>query len=117
MKHKVFKKILAMVLSVSTVFAAIPFTASAEEVASVSSAEPTSVTIKENPLSTGLQSFAINQMYARGLSICGNTLVRVAGATGNEEFEKTASFINRLVFGGSSTGETLAVRCRIIWNI
>ena len=32
MKHKVFKKILAMVLSVSTVFAAIPFTASAENV-------------------------------------------------------------------------------------
>ena len=108
MKHKVFKKILAMVLSVSTVFAAIPFTASAENVASVASAGPKSVTIKESPLRTGLQNFAINKMYSTGLSICGNTLVRVAGATGNEEFEKTASFINRLVFGGSSTGETLA---------
>lgn len=108
MKHKVFKKILAMVLSVSTVFAAIPYTASAENIASAASAGPKSVTIKESPLSTGLQNFAINKMYSTGLSICGNTLVRVAGATGNEEFEKTASFINRLVFGGSSTGETLA---------
>ena len=108
MKHKVSKKILAMVLSVSTVFAAIPYTASAENVASAASAGPKSVTIKESPLSTGLQNFAINKMYSTGLSICGNTLVRVAGATGNEEFEKTASFINRLVFGGSSTGETLA---------
>ena len=108
MKHKVSKKILAMVLSVSTVFAAIPYTASAENVASAASAGPKSVTIKESPLSTGLQNFAINKMYSTGLSICGNTLVRIAGATGSEEFEKTASFINRLVFGGSSTGETLA---------
>ena len=108
MKHKALKKILAMVLSVSTVFAAIPYTASAEDVSSAASAGPKSVTIKESPLSTGLQNFAINKMYSTGLSICGNTLVRIAGATGNEEFEKTASFINRLVFGGSSTGETLA---------
>ena len=108
MKHRVFKKILAMVLSVSTVFAAIPYTASAEDVTSAASAGPKSVTIKESPLSTGLQNFAINKMYSTGLSICGNTLVRIAGATGSEEFEKTASFINRLVFGGSSTGETLA---------
>ena len=42
------------------------------------------------------------------MTACGSALVRIAGATDNEGFQKVASFVNKWVCGGSNTGQTLA---------
>lgn len=54
------------------------------------------------------KTFTINRVYTAGLTACGSALVRIAGATDNEGFQKVASFVNKWVCGGSNTGQTLA---------
>lgn len=58
-------------------------------------------------MSTG-KTFGINCLYIAGLTACGSALVRIAGATDREGFQEVASFVNKWVCGGSSTGQTLA---------
>lgn len=50
----------------------------------------------------------VNRIYTVGLTTCGSALVRIAGATESEGFQKVASFVNKWICGGNNTGQTLA---------
>ena len=105
MKRRISKRIIAIGVSLCVAFSIMPLpvSAEAEKETGTSSAQS-----KENPwVSTG-RTFSINRVYSAGLTACGSALVRIAGATDNEGFQKVASFINKWVCGGSNTGQTLA---------
>ena len=50
----------------------------------------------------------VNRIYTVGVTTCGSALVRIAGATESEGFQKVASFVNKWICGGNNTGQTLA---------
>ena len=105
MKRRISKRIIAIGVSLCVAFSIMPLpvSAEAEKETGTSSAQS-----KENPwVSTG-RTFSINRVYTTGLTACGSALVRIAGATESEGFQKVASFINKWVCGGSNTGQTLA---------
>ena len=105
MKRRISKRIIAIGVSLCVAFSIMPLpvSAEAEKETGTSSAQS-----KENPwVSTG-RTFSINRVYSAGLTACGSALVRIAGATDNEGFQKVASFVNKWVCGGSNTGQTLA---------
>lgn len=105
MKRRISKRIIAIGVSLCIAFSIMPLpvSAEAEKETGTSSAQS-----KENPwVSTG-RTFSINRVYSAGLTACGSALVRIAGATDNEGFQKVASFVNKWVCGGSNTGQTLA---------
>lgn len=105
MKRRISKRIIAIGVSLCVAFSIMPLpvSAEAEKETGTSAAES-----KENPwVSTG-RTFSINRVYTTGLTACGSALVRIAGATESEGFQKVASFINKWVCGGSNTGQTLA---------
>ena len=105
MKRRISKRIIAIGVSLCVAFSIMPLpvSAEAEKETGTSSAQS-----KENPwVSTG-RTFSINRVYSAGLTACRSALVRIAGATDNEGFQKVASFVNKWVCGGSNTGQTLA---------
>ena len=104
MKKRFLKKTTAVILSLSLALSAVPVSVFAEE------AEDTAGTpaVKENIFAKTGTTFGINKLYSTGLSLCGTVLVKVANATGDEDFKKVASMLNTWIFGGSSTGQTLA---------
>lgn len=105
MKRRISKRIIAIGVSLCVAFSIMPLpvSAEAEKETGTSSAQS-----KENPwVSTG-RTFSINRVYSAGLTACGSALVRIAGATDNEGFQKVASFVNKWVCGGSNTGQILA---------
>ena len=115
MKKRFRKKMTAALLSLSLAFSAMPLSAIAEEAEDTASAPA----VKENVFAKTGTTFGINKLYSTGLSLCGTVLVKVANATGDEDFKKVASMLNTWVFGGSSTGQTLAeiqVLCNEILN-
>ncbi|MGN0404629.1 MAG: LPXTG cell wall anchor domain-containing protein [Bariatricus sp.] len=104
MKKRVLKKMMAALLSLSLAFSAIPLSAIAEDAQDTAEAPA----VKENVFAKTGTTFGINKLYSTGLSLCGTVLVKVANATGDEDFKKVASMLNTWIFGGSSTGQTLA---------
>lgn len=105
MKRRISKRIIAIGVSLCVAFSIMPLpvSAEAEKETGTSSAQS-----KENPwVSTG-RTFSINRVYSAGLTACGSALVRIAGATESEGFQKVASFVNKWICGGNNTGQTLA---------
>lgn len=47
------------------------------------------------------------KMFSKGLSICGTALVKIAYATGDDDFKKIANGINKMVCGGNNMAQTL----------
>lgn len=85
MKKRIFKRMLAVILTICITLSTVTFSVSAGS----------------------FTNFGINKLYTTGFLVAGKALTSVAGATGCEEFEKIASFINVWVCGGNSTTQTL----------
>lgn len=105
MKRRISKRIIAIVVSLCVAFSIMPLPVSAAEADKV---EGDKAGVKESQWLTTGKTFTINRVYTAGLTACGSALVRIAGATDNEGFQKVASFVNKWVCGGSNTGQTLA---------
>lgn len=101
MKRRISKRIIAIGMSLCVAFSIMPLSVSAE-------AETAAPAVKQNNLWVSTGKTFVNRIYTVGLTACGSALVRIAGATDNEGFQKVASFINKWVCGGSNTGQTLA---------
>lgn len=91
MKKRFFKRMLAVILTVCIAFSTFTIFVSAAGV-----------------WSTGAKNFGVNKLYSTGLLVAGKALTSIAQATGCEEFEKIASFVNVWVCGGNPTTQTLA---------
>lgn len=101
-KRKKLKRLVSFILTVCIVFSAtsgacINANASGGAVPGV---KPPSIWV------SGGKSFGVNKVYSTGLLVCGTALVKIAGSTDCEEFQKVASFINKWVCGGGQ-GQTL----------
>ena len=86
MKRRISKRIIAIGMSLCVAFSIMPLPVSAE-------AETAAPAVKQNNL---------------WVTTCGSALVRIAGATESEGFQKVASFVNKWICGGNNTGQTLA---------
>ena len=86
MTKKLFKRTIAVVLTICIALSTVTFSVSAGSFA----------------------TFGINKLYTTGFLVAGKTLTSIAGATECEELEKMASFINVWVCGGNPTAQTLA---------
>ena len=71
-------------------------------------AETAAPAVKQNNLWVSTGKTFVNRIYTVGLTTCGSALVRIAGATESEGFQKVASFVNKWICGGNNTGQTLA---------
>lgn len=105
MKRRISKRIIAIVVSLCVAFSIMPLPVSAAEADKV---EGDKAGVKESQWLTTGKTFTINRVYTAGLTACGSALVRIAGATDNEGFQKVASFVNKWICGGNNTGQTLA---------
>ena len=99
MKRRISKRIIAIGMSLCVAFSIMPLPVSAE-------AETAAV--KQNNLWVSTGKTFVNRIYTVGLTTCGSALVRIAGATESEGFQKVASFVNKWICGGNNTGQTLA---------
>lgn len=102
-KRKKLKRIVSFILTVCITFSATfgtGMTASAGTSAAPAVKKPPSVWV------SGGKSFVVNKVYSTGLTVCGTALVKIAGSTDCEEFQKVASFINKWICGGGQ-GQTL----------
>lgn len=101
MKRRISKRIIAIGMSLCVAFSIMPLSVSAE-------AETAAPAVKQNNLWVSTGKTFVNRIYTVGLTICGSALVRIAGATESEGFQKVASFVNKWICGGNNTGQTLA---------
>ena len=101
MKRRISKRIIAIGMSLCVAFAIMPLPVSAE-------AETAAPAVKQNNLWVSTGKTFVNRIYTVGLTTCGSALVRIAGATESEGFQKVASFVNKWICGGNNTGQTLA---------
>lgn len=86
MKKRIFKRTIAVILTVCIALSTFTFSVSAGS----------------------FKTFGINKLYTTGFLVAGKVLTEIAQSTGCEEFEKIASFINVWVCGGNPTTQTLA---------
>lgn len=101
MKRRISKRIIAIGMSLCVAFSIMPLSVSAE-------AETAAPAVKQNNLWVSTGKTFVNRIYTVGLTTCGSALVRIAGATESEGFQKVASFVNKWICGGNNTGQTLA---------
>ena len=101
MKRRISKRIIAIGMSLCVAFSIMPLPVSAE-------AETAAPAVKQNNLWVSTGKTFVNRIYTVGLTTCGSALVRIAGATESEGFQKVASFVNKWICGGNNTGQTLA---------
>lgn len=101
MKRRISKRIIAIGISLCVAFSIMPLPVSAE-------AENAAPAVKQNNLWVSTGKTFVNRIYTVGLTTCGSALVRIAGATESEGFQKVASFVNKWICGGNNTGQTLA---------
>ena len=101
MKRRISKRIIAIVVSLCVAFSIMPLSVSAE-------AETAAPAVKQNNLLVSTGKTFVNRIYTVGLTTCGSALVKIAGATESEGFQKVASFVNKWICGGNNTGQTLA---------
>ena len=106
MKKRILNRMTASFLCLSLALSALPMSVFAEGEEAAGNVQAPAV--KDNVFKRTGVTFGINKLYSTGLTLCGTLLVKVASATGDEGFKKVASFINTWIFGGSSTGQTLA---------
>ena len=106
MKKRILNRMMAAFLCLSLALSALPMSAFAEGEEAAGNVQAPAV--KDNVFKRTGVTFGINKLYSTGLTLCGTLLVKVANATGDDGFKKVASFINTWIFGGSSTGQTLA---------
>ena len=99
-ERRISKRIIAIGMSLCVTFSIMPLSVSAE-------AETAAPAVKQNNLWVSRKTF-VNLAYTVGLTTCGSALVRIAGATESEGFQKVASFVNKWICGGNNTGQTLA---------
>lgn len=101
MKRRISKRIIAIGISLCVAFSIMPLSVSAE-------AEAAAPAVKQNNLWVSTGKTFVNRIYTVGVTTCGSALVRIAGATESEGFQKVASFVNKWICGGNNTGQTLA---------
>lgn len=101
MKRRISKRIIAIGMSLCVAFSIMPLPVSAE-------AETAAPAVKQNNLWVSTGKTFVNRIYTVGLTTCGSALVRIAGATESEGFQRVASFVNKWICGGNNTGQTLA---------
>ena len=101
MKRRISKRIIAIGMSLCVAFSIMPLPVSAE-------AETAAPAVKQNNLLVSTGKTFVNRIYTVGLTTCGSALVKIAGATESEGFQKVASFVNKWICGGNNTGQTLA---------
>ena len=101
MKRRISKRIIAIGMSLCVAFSIMPLSVSAE-------AETAAPAVKQNNLLVSTGKTFVNRIYTVGLTTCGSALVKIAGATESEGFQKVASFVNKWICGGNNTGQTLA---------
>lgn len=101
MKRRISQRIIAIGISLCVAFSIMPLSVSAE-------AETAAPAVKQNNLWVSTGKTFVNRIYTVGLTTCGSALVRIAGATESEGFQKVASFVNKWICGGNNTGQTLA---------
>lgn len=108
MLKKISKKITAVLLCLCTLFSIVTFSVSAAVTSGGNVSGVAAAAVKPNVWAQTAKTFSINKVFSTGLSICGTALVKIAGATDCEGFQKAASIINKWVCGGSDVGQTLA---------
>lgn len=101
MKNRIFKKVVSLTLVLVMVFSLVTVSFSSASAAEVETQET------GNVWSDGAVGFGVSKIYSTGLVVCGTVLTNIAKMTGNEDFQKVASFLHVWVFGGNPTTDIL----------
>lgn len=102
MKRRISKRIIAIGMSLCVAFSIMPLSVSAE-------AETAAPAVKQNNLWVSTGKTFVNRIYTVGLTTCGSALVRIAGATESEGFQKVLVYPGiRIPFSSEGSSSSIS---------